>query len=161
MSVNKVILVGFLGRDPEIRYMSNGDTVANLNLATNESWKDRNGVKQTKTEWHRVTMYRKLADIAKSYLKQGSQIYIEGKIQTREYVDNNGIKRTITEVIASEMTMLGNKTNSTQTQQNTQAQPQPTTQSNDYAKAKTGTAVPQAANAGDDIPDPLDDEIPF
>ena len=98
--VNKVILVGNLGRDPEIRYMPNGNAVANLTLATTESWKDKQtGDQQEKTEWHRVVMFRRLADIAGEYLKKGSQIYIEGKLQTRKWQDQSGNDRYSTEVV--------------------------------------------------------------
>lgn len=90
MSLNKVHLIGRLGRDPEVRYMPNGDAVCNFSLATDESWKDKNGQRQTKTEWHAVTLYRRLAEIAGQYLKKGSQVYLEGKIQSRKYTDKNG-----------------------------------------------------------------------
>jgi single stranded DNA-binding protein len=92
--VNKVILVGNLGKDPEIRYMPNGNAVANLTLATTESWKDKQtGDQQEKTEWHRIVMFRRLAEIAGEYLKKGSQVYIEGKLQTRKWQDNSGNDR--------------------------------------------------------------------
>lgn len=109
MSVNKVILVGHLGRDPELRYMPNGEAVANFSVATSESWKDRNGERQTRTEWHNITLYRKLAEIAGQYLKKGSQVYIEGRIQSRKYVGKDGIERTAYEIIGSEMKMMGSR----------------------------------------------------
>lgn len=105
--VNKVILVGNLGQDPEVRYMPNGNAVANLTLATSESWKDQAGQLQERTEWHRITMYRRLAEIAGEYLRKGSQIYIEGKLQTRKWQDQAGQDRYTTEVIADQMQMLG------------------------------------------------------
>lgn len=105
--VNKVILVGNLGNDPEVRYMPNGNAVANLSLATSESWKDQQGQVQERTEWHRLTMYRKLAEIAGEYLKKGSQIYVEGKLQTRKWQDNNGQDKYTTEIIVDQMQMLG------------------------------------------------------
>ena len=92
--VNKVILVGNLGNDPEVRYMPNGNAVANLSLATSESWKDQQGQVQERTEWHRLTMYRRLAEIAGEYLKKGSQIYVEGKLQTRKWQDQQGQDNT-------------------------------------------------------------------
>jgi single-strand DNA-binding protein len=107
--VNKVILVGNLGNDPEVRYMPNGNAVANLSLATSESWKDQQGQQQEKTEWHRVTMYRRLAEIAGEYLKKGSQIYIEGKLQTRKWQDQQGNDKYTTEVIADQLQMLGGR----------------------------------------------------
>jgi single-strand DNA-binding protein len=106
-SVNKVILVGNLGRDPETRYMPNGEAVANITVATTESWKDKSGNKQEKTEWHRVTFNRRLAEIAGEYLKKGTQVYIEGRLQTRKWIDKDGVEKYTTEIIASEMKMLG------------------------------------------------------
>lgn len=108
--LNKVILIGNLGRDPEVRYMPNGEAVCNFSIATSESWNDRNsGNKIERTEWHNITMYRRLAEIAGQYLKKGSQVYIEGKIQSRKYTDKNGMERTAYDIIANEMKMLGGK----------------------------------------------------
>lgn len=108
-SVNKVILIGNLGRDPETRYMSNGEAVTNITVATTDTWKDRNGEKQEKTEWHRVTFYRKLAEIAGEYLKKGRQVYIEGRLETRKWTDKTGNDRYTTEIIATDMKMLGSR----------------------------------------------------
>ncbi|MCM2678555.1 single-stranded DNA-binding protein [Echinimonas agarilytica] len=107
--VNKVILVGNLGQDPEVRYMPNGNAVANITVATSESWKDQQGQLQEKTEWHRVTLFRKLGEIAGEYLKKGSQVYIEGKLQTRKWQDQQGQDRYTTEIIADQMQMLGSR----------------------------------------------------
>jgi len=107
--VNKVILVGNLGNDPEVRYMPNGNAVANLSLATSESWKDQQGQMQERTEWHRLTMYRRLAEIAGEYLKKGSQIYVEGKLQTRKWQDQSGQDKYTTEIIVDQMQMLGGR----------------------------------------------------
>ncbi|MCG6504735.1 single-stranded DNA-binding protein [Kingella pumchi] len=107
MTVNKVTLIGRLGRDPETRYMPNGEAVCNFSIATDESWKDQQGQKQTRTEWHAVTLYRRLAEIAGQYLKKGSQVYLEGKIQSRKYTGKDGIERTAYEIICHEMKMLG------------------------------------------------------
>jgi single-strand DNA-binding protein len=105
--VNKVILVGNLGQDPEVRYMPNGNAVANISVATSETWKDKNtGDNQEKTEWHRVVMFRRLGEIAGEYLKKGSKVYIEGKLQTRKWQDQNGQDRYTTEIIADQMQML-------------------------------------------------------
>ncbi len=109
MSVNKVILVGRLGKDPETRYMTNGEAVTNVTLATSENWKDKSGEKQEKTEWHNLVFYRRLAEIAGEYLKKGAQIYVEGKIQTRKWQDKEGKDRYTTEIIVNEMQMLGSK----------------------------------------------------
>jgi single-strand DNA-binding protein len=108
-SLNKVTLIGNLGQDPEVRYMPNGDAVTNITLATTEVWKDKNGEKQEKTEWHRVTFYRKLAEIAGEYLKKGRQIYVEGRLETRKWTDKEGKDRYTTEIIANEMKMLGSR----------------------------------------------------
>ena len=109
-SVNKVILVGNLGADPETRFIPNGDTVANIRLATTESWKDKaSGEKKEITEWHRVVLYRKLGEIAGQYLKKGSAVYIEGRIRTRKWQDKEGQDRYSTEIEATEMQMLGGK----------------------------------------------------
>lgn len=109
-SVNKVIIVGNLGRDPETRYMPNGDAVTNVAVATTESWKDKNsGEKKELTEWHRITFYRKLAEIAGQYLKKGSQVYVEGRLQTRKWTDKEGAERYTTEIIADTMQMLGSR----------------------------------------------------
>ncbi len=108
--VNKVILVGNLGKDPEMRYMPSGGAVANLTVATSESWKDKNtGEQREQTEWHRVVMFNRLGEIAGEYLKKGSKVYLEGKLQTRKWQDNNGQDRYTTEIVASEMQMLDSR----------------------------------------------------
>ena len=138
--VNKAIIVGTLGQDPEIRYTADGKAVANLSVATNEAWKGKDGNKQERTEWHRVSMFGKLAEIAGDYLKKGSQVYLEGRIQTRKWQDKNGNDRYTTEIVANEMQMLGGA----------KPQQQPT----DYAKPEP---EPQG---GDDWTDDLS-SIPF
>lgn len=171
MSVNKVILVGRLGRDPEVRYMPNGEAVANFSVATSETWNDRqSGQRIERTEWHNITMYRRLAEIAGQYLKKGSQIYLEGRIQSRKYTDKNGMERTAYEIIASEMKMLGSRESggtpyddetrqssyqsSSTSQQSYQAQP---AQAEPPAapRRQTPAAVPTAPV------DDIDDDIPF
>lgn len=107
--VNKVILVGSLGQDPEVKYMPNGNAVTNISVATSESWKDQQGQMQERTEWHRVVMFRRLAEIAGEYLRKGSQVYLEGKLQTRKWQDQNGQDRYSTEVVADQMQMLGGR----------------------------------------------------
>jgi single-strand DNA-binding protein len=108
--VNKAIIVGTLGQDPEMRYTANGSAVANISVATNESWKDKaTGEAQERTEWHRIVMFGKLAEIAQQYLKKGSQAYFEGRIQTRKWQDNSGNDRYSTEIVANEMQMLGGR----------------------------------------------------
>jgi single-strand DNA-binding protein len=104
--VNKVILIGNLGSDPEVRYMPNGEAVANVNIATSDSWKDQQGVQQERTEWHRVVFYRRLAEIVQQYLKKGSKVYVEGSLRTRKWQDKGGQDRYTTEIIVNDMQML-------------------------------------------------------
>ena len=108
-SVNKVILVGNLGRDPETRYMPDGGAITNISIATTDKWKDKAGEMQEKTEWHRVAFFGKLAEIAGEYLKKGSQVYIEGRLQTRKWQDKEGQDKYTTEVVANVMQMLGSR----------------------------------------------------
>ena len=157
MSVNKVILVGRLGRDPEVRYLPNGEAVANFGVATSEQWKDRNGERQERTEWHSVTLYRRLAEIAGQYLKKGSQVYIEGRIQSRKYTGKDGVERTAFEIIGNELTMLGSKQEATQADAST-TKPAPPAKpaANQYAQAKGTGRAPSTKVVND-----LDDDIPF
>ena len=108
-SVNKVILVGNLGRDPEVRYMPSGDAVANIAIATSSKYKNKAGAQVEETEWHRVSFFGKLAEIAGQYLKKGSSVYIEGKLKTRKYTDKDGVEKYATDIIADQMQMLGGK----------------------------------------------------
>jgi single-strand DNA-binding protein len=108
-SVNKVILVGNLGRDPETRYMPDGGAITNISIATTSQWKDKSGEKQEQTEWHRVAFFGKLAEIAGEYLKKGSQVYVEGKLRTRKWQDKDGQDKYTTEIIADAMQMLGSR----------------------------------------------------
>jgi single-strand DNA-binding protein len=142
-SVNKVILVGNLGRDPEVRYMPDGGAVTNISVATTDVWKDKGGEKQERTEWHRVVFFAKLAEIAGEYLKKGSQVYIEGRLQTRKWQDKEGQDRYTTEIVADRMQMLG-------------ARSTPTTD----AGEKDAAASPKAAKKPAAFDD-LEDDIPF
>lgn len=108
-SVNKVILIGNLGTDPTFKYFTDGSAVANVSLATTESWKDKEGNKQEKTEWHRVVFYRKLAEIVIEHLTKGGSVYIEGKLETRKWTDKSGVDKYTTEIVANNMQMLGSK----------------------------------------------------
>lgn len=109
-TLNKVMLIGHLGRDPEMRYMASGDGVTHLTLATSERWHDKTtGEKKEATEWHRIVLYRKLAEIADQYLKKGSQVYIEGHLQTRKWTDKAGVERYTTEIVADDMRMLDSR----------------------------------------------------
>ncbi|OGI47808.1 MAG: single-stranded DNA-binding protein [Candidatus Muproteobacteria bacterium RIFCSPHIGHO2_01_FULL_65_16] len=153
--VNKVILVGNLGKDPEVRYSPNGQAVANVTLATSESWKDKNtGDKQEKTEWHRIVFFGRLAEIAGEYLKKGSQIYVEGRLQTRKWQDKEGRDRYTTEIVAGEMQMLGSRSGAGAPSDNFN-QDQPETATAAAASAPKGEA--STAKAGADF----DDDIPF
>lgn len=142
--VNKVILVGNLGKDPEVRHLENGASVANFPIATTESYKDKNGNRQEQTEWHNIVLWRGLADIAEKYLKKGNQIYVEGKLRSRSWEDKEGNTRYITEVIGDNLTMLGGKPS----------------ESNDSSSPKSNTttaAKPSAAAVQEDD----DDDLPF
>jgi single-strand DNA-binding protein len=126
MSVNKVILVGFLGKDVELRYMTTGDPVANVSLATSERWKDKNGEQKEKTEWHNLVFYKRLAEVAADYLGKGSHIYVEGKLQTRSWQDREtGTKRYTTEIIVNHMDMLGKANDPKETTPALPSRPQP------------------------------------
>jgi len=150
MSVNKVILVGRLGKDPETRYTTSGQAVCNFSLATDETYKDRAGERQKRTEWHRIVVWGKQAEIAQQYLHKGSLIYLEGRIQTRQWDDKEGQKRTSTEIVASNFRMLGGR--------------------GDGAGASAGArggadadVHSQAPMGGDETsaPEPSDEDIPF
>ena len=172
-SVNKVILVGNLGKDPDVRFMPNGEAVCNFSIATTDSWKDKSGAKQERTEWHNIVMYRKLAEIAGEYLKKGRPVYVEGRLQTRKWQTKEGQDRYTTEIIADSMQMLGGRdgggananydgmdqgsggdesysaasSNQSQTKANAPARPSP-----------SDTAKP--ANTGSGFDD-FEDDIPF
>lgn len=144
-SVNKVILVGHLGKDPEVRYMPNGDQVTNITLATSEQWTDKaTNEKKEATEWHRVVFFRKLAEIAGQYLKKGSQVYVEGKLKTRKWQAQDGSDRYATEIQADELNMLGKREGSG---------PPPIGSKEPPAQAQAGAP---AAAAGD-----IDGDVPF
>jgi len=149
--VNKVILIGNLGQDPEVKYMPNGNAVANITVATSESWKDKNtGEQVDKTEWHRVVFFRRLAEIVGEYLKKGSKIYIEGKLQTRKWQDKNGKDNWTTEIIASEMQMLDSRGGGSSDFSQSQGAP---------AQSAPQSAPSQAAPAPAN--NDFDDDIPF
>ena len=146
--INKVILVGTLGADPDTRYTPSNAAVTNLSLATNESWKDKqSGEQKEKTEWHRIVMFNRLAEIASEYLRKGSQIYIEGKIQTRKWEDKEGKDRWTTEIVANEMQMLGGRSSG--------GNPGGASGSE---FASSGSSAPAPSS---DASDDFDDDIPF
>jgi single-strand DNA-binding protein len=146
-SLNKVQIIGNLGRDPETRYMPNGDAVTNIAVATTETWKDKStGEKKEATEWHRITFYRKLAEVVAQYMKKGSSIYVEGRLQTRKWTDKDGVERYTTEIIADTMQMLGSGP-----KQADDGTPAPRQQQSQQRGQQTG---------GDRFSD-MDDDIPF
>jgi single-strand DNA-binding protein len=164
-SVNKVILVGNLGRDPEVRYMPNGEAVANFSIATTENWKDKSGVKQEKTEWHNIVMYRRLAEIAGEYLKKGRPVYIEGRLQTRKW-EKDGVTRYTTEIIGDQMQMLGSKdgggsSNASYDSMDQGGAPDDMNQSQPRQSTQASASNQQApAKSGGNFDD-FEDDIPF
>jgi single-strand DNA-binding protein len=161
-SVNKVILMGNLGRDPEVRYMPNGEAVANFSIATTENWKDKSGVKQEKTEWHNIVMYRRLAEIAGEYLKKGRPVYIEGRLQTRKW-EKDGVTRYSTEIVADQMQMLGTgRDGGSASYDGDMGQPSGSDDFNQAPPRKAPQQAPAAsAPSGGSSFDDFDDDIPF
>lgn len=152
--VNKVIIVGNLGKDPELRHLPNGDAVTSFSASTGESWKDKDGNQQERTEWHNIVIFKRLAEIAAEYLKKGSKVYLEGSLRTRKWQDQSGQDRYTTEIIATEMQMLDGKQYG---QQAAPAQQQRTTNRQSAPQNRTAPP-PQQAAAFDDFDD---DSIPF
>ena len=159
-SVNKVILVGNLGRDPETRYMPDGGAITNISIATTATWKDKSGEKQEQTEWHRVAFFGKLAEIAGEYLKKGSQVYVEGKLRTRKWQDKDGVDKYTTEVLADSMQMLGSRqgmgggdSGGGSEHQGSSARP--------ASGGGSSSAKPAASKGGATKFDDMDDDIPF
>ncbi len=147
--VNKVILVGHLGRDPEVRYSPSGAAIANVTIATSEGWKDKQtGEQQERTEWHRVVFFSRLAEIAGEYLRKGSQVYVEGRLQTRKWQDQSGQDRYTTEIVANEMQMLGGRGGSGG---------QPASSNNQFDQSPPSQSSQAPAKDFDDF----DDDIPF
>lgn len=155
--VNKAIILGSLGQDPDIRYTASGAAVANISIATNEQWKDKeSGEMQERTEWHRVVFFGRLAEIVGEYLHKGSQVYIEGRLQTRKWQDKEGNDRYTTEIVASEMQMLGSKSGGTAASFD---QTPPAEQSTHHSSDIPGAAP--AATSEKSSNDDFDDDIPF
>jgi single-strand DNA-binding protein len=163
-SVNKVILVGNLGRDPEVRFMPNGEAVCNFSIATTDSWKDKSGAKQERTEWHNIVMYRKLAEIAGEYLKKGRPVYVEGRLQTRKWQTKEGQDRYTTEIIADQMQMLGGREGGSSNASYDGGMDQSSAASdfNQAPASQTATAASSAkpAASGSGFDD-FEDDIPF
>ncbi len=147
--VNKAILIGNLGRDPEVRYSASGTAIANVTIATTDTWNDRqSGERQERTEWHRVVFFGKLAEIVSEYLKKGSQVYVEGRLQTRKWQDQSGADRYTTEIVANDMQMLGSRSG---------AGAAPPADFDEFDQSKPASKGAAAAAEGDDF----DDDIPF
>lgn len=161
-SVNKVILVGNLGRDPEVRYMPDGAAITNISVATTDAWKDKNGEKQERTEWHRVAFFGKLAEIAGEYLKKGSQVYLEGRLQTRKWQDKEGQDRYTTEIVADRMQMLGSRSGMGGGAASDGGERSAPPQFDDVSGGgAAGAKKPAAAKAGASKFDDFEDDIPF
>jgi single-strand DNA-binding protein len=171
--INKVILIGNLGTDPEVRYMPNGGAVANLTIATSESWTDKEtNQKKTETEWHKLVIYKRLAEIAGQYLRKGSKIYVEGKLKTRKWQDNQGVDRYTTEIVVNELQMLDGKQDAQQdapAQRQQAQQPTPAQQrQQQQAPQQPARQAPPAGYQGTmpqqpapDFDDPFGDSVPF
>ncbi|MBM3204357.1 single-stranded DNA-binding protein [Candidatus Woesearchaeota archaeon] len=159
--INKVILVGNLGADPEVRYMPNGEAVTNIRIATSETWKDQQtGQQQERTEWHTVVFFRKLAEIAGQYLRKGGKVYVEGSLRTRKWQDKNGVERYTTEIVANDMQMLDSKGAGASEGMAATASPPP-------MRTETGRQAPSPAASPSTPPpayggvDDFDDDVPF
>lgn len=166
--INKVIIVGNLGQDPDVRYMPNGGAVANFSLATSESWRDKQtGEMRENTEWHRVVLFGKLAEVAGEYLRKGAQVYVEGQLRTRNWQDDSGLTRYVTEIVVGQngtMQMLGGRRDAGQSQnvapQQSQTQPQPADAQEKSPKAKGARKSRQSAAPSQQVPQPLPDDYP-
>jgi single-strand DNA-binding protein len=158
--INKVILIGNLGSDPEVRYMPNGNAVTTVSIATSESWKDKQtGESQEKTEWHRTVFFSRLAEIAGEYLRKGSKVYVEGRLQTRKWQDQSGQERYTTEIIVSDMQMLDGRGSSAQ---QTDTSSMPPAQHDNASYASSGTTSPSKSSpTAAATADNFDDDIPF
>ena len=161
--LNKVTLIGNLGADPEVRYMPTGGAVTNISLATTRRWKDRDsGERKDATEWHRIVFFNRLAEVVGEYLKKGSQVYVEGRLQTRKWQDKDGVDRYTTEIVATEMQMLGSRSGGTAPMGNNA----PSDQSYQAAPSTTHNTPAKPAQAAPSSPPPaayedFDDDIPF
>lgn len=157
-SVNKATLIGNLGRDPEVRYSADGNAIANISIATTETWKDKQtGEKKEATEWHRVVFFNRLAEIVGEYLKKGSQIYVEGQIKTRKWKDKEGIEKYTTEIVASEMKILGSRNLSNERGRADEGG------DSGYSPPNTTTTKPSTSTAASTAPrhDDFHDDVPF
>lgn len=154
MAVNKVILVGNLGRDPEVRNMPSGDALANFSIATTDTWRDKSGQRQERTEWHRISIFGKQAEVAGQYLKKGSTVYVEGRLQTRKWTDKEGVERTTTEVVADRFQMLGGRSGGGESHQDDNQG----FGSHQASSSTGGNGIPASKGFDDGFPG---DDIPF
>lgn len=157
-SVNKVILIGNLGKDPEVRYMPSGEPVANITIATTSKYKNKTGEMVEETEWHRITFFGKLAEIVSQYLKKGRPVYVEGRLKTRKYTDKDGAEKYATDIIANEMQMLGTPTDSQNSASNSEPQRQRSNQSQQPPRSTNNPEPQQQDSSGFDGPG---NDIPF
>lgn len=152
-SLNKVLIIGHLGKDPDTRYLPDGNATATISVATTETWKDKAGEKKEQTEWHRIVFFGRIAEVASQYLKKGALVYVEGRIQTRKWDDKDGNTRYVTEIVGRELKMLGGKPD---------GESKPATAGADYEAAKSGekSAAPRQPSKPGSF-DHMDDDIPF
>lgn len=155
-SINKVILIGNLGKDPETRYLPSGDAVTNITVATTDTWKDKEGAKQEHTEWHRIAFFGKLAEIAGEYLKKGSPVYVEGRIRTRKWQDKEGQDRYSTEIVADRMQLLGSRGGGSES-----AAREPAVREPQAAASGGGAKAAPPKKGGGGGFEEMDDDIPF
>lgn len=155
-SLNEVNLIGHLGQDPESRFMPNGNAVCNFSLATSERWKDQQGQQQERTEWHRIVMFGKVAEIAGQYLKKGSLVYLKGKLQTRKWTDQQGVERYTTEIVCHEMKMLGGKPDGAQSGAQSGARP-----AGQMPQQSAPGTAPQWGGQPQNTPPNYDEDVPF
>ena len=161
-SVNKVILIGNLGKDPEVRYAPSGSAIANITIATSRSWKDKtSGERQEETEWHRVVFYDRLAEIAGEYLKKGKSVYIEGRLKTRKWTDKEGVEKYTTEIIANDMTMLGSREAGATGGGDDMGEPQRAAAPRGAPPHRSAAPAPKPAAKSSTGFDDMDDDIPF
>jgi single-strand DNA-binding protein len=160
-SVNKAILLGNLGRDPETRYTTGGDAVTNLNIATSEQWKDKSGEKQERTEWHRVVLFGRQAEVAGEYLKKGRSVYIEGRLQTRKYTDKDGVEKYSTEIVADRMQLIGGSRDSGGGDAEFSASGAGGASGGRRESGSAGAATGAKGGEGKKNVDDFDDDIPF
>ena len=159
-SVNKVIIVGNLGKDPEVRYMPSGSAICNITVATSRQWKDKtSGDKQEETEWHRITFFDRMAEIAGEYLKKGRPVYVEGRLKTRKYTDKDGVEKYTTDIIATELQLLGSREGGGDSGDAEMGSARPT-RSAAPAPARSAPASKPAAKSSTGFDD-MDDDIPF